>query len=56
MTEHICPEITDEGICPAVVGDVAVWRDDSHLSTYYVESMVPLLERRLPETVPSLDP
>ncbi|MFB4420534.1 acyltransferase family protein [Streptomyces sp. QL37] len=31
------------GICPAVVGDTAVHRDDSHLSEAYAEALAPVL-------------
>jgi peptidoglycan/LPS O-acetylase OafA/YrhL len=55
LTEHICPEVSDAGTCPAVVGNVAVWRDRSHLSTYYTETLAPQLGARVLEAVPQLD-
>ncbi|MCH8562487.1 acyltransferase [Nesterenkonia sp. YGD6] len=50
MTEYICWE----DACPAVIGDVAVYRDDSHLTNSYVESMVPMLEEQLKDRFPFL--
>lgn len=50
MTEHLC----FEQICPAVIGNVAVYYDQSHLSNHYVESMAPLLEAKLREEMPHL--
>lgn len=35
------------GICPAVVGNIYVYKDDNHLSRTYVESMIPMFEERL---------
>ncbi|MGQ4386201.1 acyltransferase family protein [Streptomyces sp. SAS_270] len=34
---------TRTGTCPVVVGNVAVYRDDSHLSEAYVEALTPVL-------------
>ncbi|WP_161634830.1 acyltransferase family protein [Nesterenkonia sp. AN1] len=50
MTEHLC----FEQICPAVIGNIAVYYDQSHLSNHYVESMAPLLEAKLREAMPHL--
>lgn len=38
---------TDE-ICPAVIGNVLVYRDSVHISATYAETLAPWLERRLP--------
>ena len=35
-------------VCPVVVGNLLVYRDDSHLSTAYVEWLTPLLAAQLP--------
>ncbi|MGO4186787.1 acyltransferase family protein [Pseudarthrobacter sp. TAF60_1] len=43
LSDFICAE----GICPAVVGNVYVYKDDNHLSRTYVESMIPMFEQRL---------
>lgn len=43
MSDFICAE----GICPAVVGNVYVYKDDNHLTRTYVESMIPMFEQRL---------
>ncbi|MER6418570.1 acyltransferase family protein [Streptomyces sp. NPDC001137] len=45
-TPWVCDPRT--GICPVVVGDTAVYRDDSHLSEAYAEALAPVL-------APSLD-
>lgn len=50
MTENICPD----GSCPAVIGGVAVYNDDSHLSTYYVETLTPILDEKLRDEMPHL--
>ncbi|GGE68212.1 acyltransferase family protein [Nesterenkonia cremea] len=50
LTENICPD----GSCPAVIGGVAVYNDDSHLSTYYVETLAPVLDEKLREEMPHL--
>ncbi|MFE1220238.1 SGNH hydrolase domain-containing protein [Streptomyces sp. NPDC058759] len=42
----LCPPRT--GICPVVVADTAVYRDDSHISEAYAEALAPVL-------APSLD-
>jgi peptidoglycan/LPS O-acetylase OafA/YrhL len=43
LSDFICAG----GICPAVVGNVYVYKDDNHLSRTYVESMTPMFEERL---------
>jgi hypothetical protein len=43
MSDFICAR----GVCPAVVGNVYVYKDDNHLTRTYVESMIPMFERRL---------
>ena len=43
LSDFICAG----GICPAVVGNVYVYKDDNHLSRTYVESMIPMFEQRL---------
>jgi peptidoglycan/LPS O-acetylase OafA/YrhL len=43
LSDFICAG----GICPAVVGNVYVYKDDNHLSRTYVESMIPMFEERL---------
>ncbi|MGJ9374308.1 acyltransferase family protein [Nesterenkonia sp. CF4.4] len=50
MTEHLCFEQT----CPAVIGNIAVYYDQSHLSNHYIESLTPLLEDKLREEMPHL--
>jgi peptidoglycan/LPS O-acetylase OafA/YrhL len=43
MSDFICAR----GVCPAVVGNVYVYKDDNHLTRTYVESMLPMFEQRL---------
>jgi peptidoglycan/LPS O-acetylase OafA/YrhL len=43
LSDFICAG----GVCPAVVGNVYVYKDDNHLSRTYVESMTPMFEERL---------
>lgn len=50
MVDYVCPE----GSCPAVIGNVAVYRDSSHLSPAYAESLAPILEEHLREEMPHL--
>jgi peptidoglycan/LPS O-acetylase OafA/YrhL len=37
-------------VCPQVVGNLMVWRDNSHITTRYAQMLAPLLEARLPIT------
>lgn len=43
MSDFIC----GQGTCPAVVGNVYVYKDDNHLTKTYVQSMIPMFEERL---------
>ncbi|MFJ4228736.1 acyltransferase family protein [Paenarthrobacter nicotinovorans] len=43
MSDFIC----EQGTCPAVVGNVYVYKDDNHLTKTYVQSMIPMFEQRL---------
>lgn len=43
MSDFICAD----GTCPAVVGNVYVYKDDNHLTKTYVQSMIPMFEERL---------
>ncbi|MEV7660839.1 acyltransferase family protein [Paenarthrobacter sp. NPDC089316] len=43
MSDFIC----EQGTCPAVVGNVYVYKDDNHLTKTYVQSMIPMFEERL---------
>lgn len=53
MLPHVCPEgmTTDSDQCPAVVGNVVVWFDGSHLTNQYVATMTPIIETELREKV-----
>ncbi|TLM75813.1 acyltransferase family protein [Pseudarthrobacter sp. NamB4] len=43
LSDFICAR----GVCPAVVGNVYVYKDDNHLTRTYVETMIPMFEQRL---------
>ncbi|WP_427018892.1 acyltransferase family protein [Pseudarthrobacter sp. P1] len=43
MSDYICVG----GVCPAVVGNVYVYKDDNHLTKTYTQSMAPMFEARL---------
>jgi peptidoglycan/LPS O-acetylase OafA/YrhL len=43
LSDFICAR----GICPGVVGNVYVYKDDNHLTRTYVETMAPMFEQRL---------
>jgi hypothetical protein len=43
LGEYICPG----GTCPAVIGNVLVYRRGSHLTATYVESLTPRLDQAL---------
>ena len=45
MNQWICPP--GRATCPVAVGNVFVYRQTSHLSNTYVQTMTPLLEREL---------
>ena len=50
LTAWLCPE----GVCPAVVGNVLVYRDSHHLTVPYAQSLAPALDRALQEARPDL--
>lgn len=50
LTDHLCTA----DLCPAVVGDVVVYRDSNHLSATYVRTVTPFLERELRVALPEL--
>ncbi|MGH8869670.1 MAG: acyltransferase family protein [Actinomycetes bacterium] len=43
-TPLMCPD----GVCPAVMGNALVYRDDGHLSATYVATLTPWLDEQLP--------
>lgn len=46
-TSEVCLEKT----CPAVIGDMFVYRNGAHLTATYVRTLSPWLAKRLPEPV-----
>jgi|GEM_PF-5134763 len=53
LVEHVCPEgmTTESDQCPAVVGNVVVWYDKSHLTNQYVATMTPIIEAEMRDKV-----
>lgn len=49
INDYICPDQT----CPAVIGNVLVYRRGSHLTATYVESLVPQLDAALIDAMDS---
>jgi len=47
---YVCPG----GVCPAIIGNVRTYRDDSHLSIPYVQSLEWLLEPAVRQAAPGL--
>ena len=43
LTSHLC----DHDRCAAVIDDVVVYRDDSHISTRYARKLAPAVSARL---------
>jgi peptidoglycan/LPS O-acetylase OafA/YrhL len=43
------PEVCLEKTCPAVIGDVLVYRNGAHLTATYVRTLTPWLAKQLPE-------
>jgi hypothetical protein len=54
LNQFICPSLDEgeESWCPALVGNVFVWRDGSHLSREYVTTLAPSFEREMHEVFP----
>lgn len=50
MTPYLC---TDD-VCPAIIGDVVVYRDSSHVSATYMRTLAPYLEAELRRAAPWL--
>lgn len=50
LTPRICPN----GSCPPVLGNVAVYRDNSHLSSYYAETLAPYIDQEIRAAMPHL--
>lgn len=43
FSDHLCPD----GVCFPVIGNIAVYRDDNHLTHMYAATLAPLLAREL---------
>ncbi|MDP9793800.1 peptidoglycan/LPS O-acetylase OafA/YrhL [Catenuloplanes nepalensis] len=43
------PWMCDDDVCPVIIGDVLVYKDDSHISATFATTLAPLLAQRLPE-------
>ena len=45
LSDHFCTKDT----CPVVAGNSLIYRDGNHVSDTYLKSLIPVMERRLPE-------
>ncbi|MFD6814881.1 acyltransferase family protein [Enteractinococcus coprophilus] len=54
LNPAICPNIEEgpDAWCPALTGNVYVWRDDSHLSREYVTTLAPAFEHAMRTVFP----
>ncbi|MEE2568151.1 acyltransferase family protein [Pseudarthrobacter sp. J64] len=43
FTPYFCPD----GICPAIIGNVIVYKDDNHVTRSYMTTLAPIFEREL---------
>ncbi|HWT33504.1 MAG TPA: acyltransferase family protein [Microbacterium sp.] len=48
LTDRLCGTRT----CPAVIGNVVVYRDSNHLTNTFVQTLLPYVEQRLPHGLP----
>jgi hypothetical protein len=48
MTPYFC----DGRKCPPVIGNVIVYRDDSHITAAYSRTLAPMLARKLQSALP----
>lgn len=46
---EVLPYFCQEGVCPAVIGGVLVYRDRHHMTATYARSLAPILEQKLKE-------
>ncbi len=51
LSDYFCNDDT----CPAVIGNVIVYRDDNHLTTAYAKTLAPVLKPQLEEAFESLE-
>ena len=49
LTDRLCGTRT----CPAVIGNVVVYRDSNHLTDTFVQTLIPYVEQRLPRDLPT---
>lgn len=52
MTSYVCGPVT----CPAVIGNVLVYFDDSHFTTTFARTLAPMLSRRVAAALRTLHP
>ena len=48
MTDFVCPE---GKTCPPIVGNILIYRQGSHITKTYVESLAPVLGQALENAV-----
>lgn len=56
MNPYVCPGIENgpDTACSAVVGNVAVWYDNSHITPQYATTLAPIMEDQIQELYPEL--
>lgn len=56
MNPYVCPGVENgpNTPCPAVVGNVAVWYDNSHITPQYATTLAPIMEEQIQDQYPEL--
>lgn len=56
MNPYVCPGVEQgpDTACSAVVGNVAVWYDNSHITPQYGTTLAPIMEREIRDLYPEL--
>lgn len=56
MNPYVCPGVAQgpDTACSAVVGNVAVWYDNSHITPQYAITLAPIMEREIRDLYPEL--
>ena len=49
LTGYVCPDLE----CPAVIGNVLIYRDSRHITASYSKTLAPIMEERILETLDS---
>lgn len=56
MNPYVCPQVGKgrDATCSAVVGNVVVWYDNSHMTPQYATTLAPVMEEQLKDLYPQL--